>query len=225
MIQTTVKLLNGELISVEHFPGKILLEQAIQKVYPEMYAECQTLTDLSSESSSDQPFFFLSVDTVENAITIVLKKTLDVVINTHPQRIQNYDADEFINFIDNGYESYDNVIRSHSVSIGCKSIHKTGVGYFFFPIFHPTKGFTAPDMMHYPEIERYTEDGTREDWYVPKEEDEKKIWFPTFRALFDVLKTRQKFPAIYHNEVFLDKVESAFREYKDTLLEYSRNEQ
>lgn len=217
MIQTTVKLLNGELLTVEHMPSMICLKQAIQKVYPEMYEECQVITPYNTENN----MYILTVDTVENAITIQLEKSMDVVINTHPHRIQNYDVNELIHYIDNYHFSYEHIIHAHLVSIGCKSIHnKLGIGYFFHPIFHPNKGFTSSYMMHYPDIETITGDGIREDWYVPKEEDETKIWFPTFRALFDVLKTQQTFPfpEIYHNEVFLDKVEEAFREYGNSFV-------
>lgn len=217
-LTTLVKLLNGDLFTVDHHPGsgESGLKNAIQGARPELFSECQILTYPDPE---DKRFVFVGMDTVTNAVSIELLPEHVVIVHDKPSRIINFDISNFMeyaNIFKQSPTNYSCNIKCFNIILYWKSIYDTYKHSYTISIFyHPQKGFTSDDMMHDDYVEVY--DGGRfgneyQKWFVPKEANEKKIWFPTFRSLLDALHLKNK-PAIYSSEDFLDKVEDAFRAY------------
>lgn len=216
-LTTLVKLLNGDLFTVDHHPGagESGLKDAIQGARPELFSECQIL---SYPDTEDKRFVFVGMDTVTNAVSIELNHEYVVIVHENPSRITNFDIDDFVDYVENS--SYPFNLRCSNINLYWKSIHdhKNIKRCYNISIFyHPQKGLSSDCMMH-PDYVQYFNGGENEDeyqkWFVPKETDEKKIWFSTFRDLLVALNLKNK-PAIYSCEDFLDKVEEAFRRYSN----------
>lgn len=213
-ITTLVKLLNGDLFTVDHHPGagESGLKDAIQRARPELFSECQIL---SYPDPEDKRFVFVGIDTVTNAVSIELNREHVVIVHENPSRITNFDIDDFVDYVENS--SYPFNLRCSNINLYWKSIHENMKrSYTLSIIYHPQKGLTSDQMM-YPDYVEYFNGGENEDeyqkWFVPKDNNEKKTWFPTFRGLLSALDVKNK-PSIYSSEEFLDKVEEAFRAFR-----------
>ena len=49
MIQTTIKMFNGDMFTVKHNPGERALKESINKYNKELYNECQIICYPDSE--------------------------------------------------------------------------------------------------------------------------------------------------------------------------------
>jgi hypothetical protein len=215
-IKTTVKFLNGDIITVEHHKGsgEQGLKDAINSLRPEMYSECQQI--IIDEDKDN--YVYVLMDTVDNCINVEVNIVNDNLINMNNDRIDKYDIDEFVQYIEDyfeyskyfdDFEDYKNNenIKTKHISIYWSSLYTKGkMGYTLYWIYHPILGLTTSDFMHDNFVETYR-DNTLYISMVPKYKEKERVWFSTFRDIINNINTSSRLPAIFSSESFIDKVQ------------------
>jgi len=222
MIRTTVKTLTGDVFSVEHHSGALEqgLRDAINRSIPEFYSECQKII---YPEGGDKKECYVIVDTVKDTIDVEIDTSpIPVYLNTNKQRMENYDLNEFLDYVDNRLPftlSYDadiyeespihNIIKCKMLNVHWTSKNKSGkMGGVSF-IYHPEYGFSSIQLMH----DRFVENNSF--WFlVPNSKKYPDYWFPTFTALKNFMYENRIriFPYIFSSEDFMNKIKSVCEE-------------
>jgi hypothetical protein len=113
-----VKLLNGELLSIDYINDDCLKE-TLHKIYPEMYLECLVIEKIYDD------LICVWCDTIENAISI--KLTFDSYVHIYDHDLKRD--------------------KCHNVNVAWISKYMNSIRYFSV-VYHPSKGITARNFMY-----------------------------------------------------------------------------
>lgn len=220
MVTVVVKTLR-EMFEVEYHTGAGVtgLKSSINALYPEYFEECQIIVPENFENVEDYSFFkakngdifYMSIDTIDNCVTVQLPFELNYCIagmsDVMSKMKTDYHIDRFCHMLDNGISPYH--IRAKLYNVRWKSSYMGSHGLRSI-IYHPSYGVTTDEFFK-DTCETYDgENDTLVYWgIIDEKHDKKDIWFPTFRALLksDMLKDK-RMPFILSSDEFIDMIDA-----------------
>jgi len=219
MTKTIVKTLTGELVVIEHY-GEEDLKLEVNKKFPELYCECQTI--VYNEDNAEE--CYVIVDAIEDVIEINLTYSpLPFYITTKKELIEDYSQTKFLNeykkikkhHLFTSSDTYDDFPLHHIIK--AKLIHmkwhnkNDNKGYRIYKdsfIYHPKYGFTTEEFMQTEHIKN-----NKFMFNIPSDEyvEYSTYWFETLKDMMKFMKDkgmRLYTPYIFNSDDFLTKVKN-----------------